>query len=301
MTEKGYFERATPKIDRDTCIDCGRCADVCGGQPLVVTDGKVEVDPDADLGCLACGQCMLVCPTGSMSVSGRGLSKDDVFELDKSPVRADIDQIEGLLTSRRSIRRFTDKEVDRALVERIVRVASTAPMGIPPSEVGIVILHGPTKVRELQKDTMDAMGRTLKVLNPFTLTLFRPFMKRATYEGMKEFVLPMGEIMRQERDKGNDTLLYGAPVALMFHTSTYADPADPFIAATYAMIAAEAAGLGTCMIGLVGPFMERDRKMMAKYGIPKGNKPALVLLMGYPVLRFKKGVRRRFASVSFME
>ncbi len=298
---KGYFERGTPRIDKDKCTNCGLCAEVCGGQPLMKVDGKVEINPDAALGCLGCAQCMLVCPTGSISVTGRGILPDDVFDLKASPARIDLEQLESLLVPRRSMRRFATKEVDRSLVDRIIRAASAAPMGIPPSEVGIVIFHGRDRVAELSKDTAASMEDLMRMLNPVTLALFRPFMKKTDIEGLKEFVLPIAKVMENERSKGADPVLYSAPVALLFHRSPYADPADPYIAATYAMLAAEAAGLGTCMIGLVTVFMERDKKMMAKYGIPKGNKPVLVVIMGYPGMKFKKSVKRRFASVKHWE
>jgi len=294
----GYFEKGTPIIDTKVCTDCGLCAKACGGQPLRLVAGKVEVDKDAALGCLGCAQCMLVCPTGAISVTGRGLSPQDVFDLSAGISRSGLDQLEGLLTTRRSMRNFTDKEVSPELIDRILRVAATAPMGIPPSEVGVVVFHGRDKVAELANDTRDALVRLRKVLNPATMALFRPFMKKSDYESVKEFVLPIADLMKDEMAKGQDPVLYGAPVALLFHRSPYAEPADPTIAATYAMLAAEAAGLGTCMIGFVYTFMERDKRMMAKYGIPKGNKPSLVVIMGYPAMKFKKGVRRRFASVN---
>jgi len=106
-------------------------------------------------------------------------------------------------------------------------------------------------------------------------------------------------LMAKEIGSGGDTLLYGAPVAFLFHSSPYAEPGDCYVAATYAMIAAQSLGLGTCMIGMVAPFLERNKKLKAKYGIPNRNKPGIVLLMEYPGFSFKHGVRRRFASVSY--
>ncbi|MFZ4465107.1 MAG: nitroreductase, partial [Bacteroidales bacterium] len=47
---------------------------------------------------------------------------------------------------------------------------------------------------------------------------------------------------------------------LYFYGSPYADPADPLIAATYAMIAGESLCLGTCMIGAVHPFIQNGSK-----------------------------------------
>jgi nitroreductase/NAD-dependent dihydropyrimidine dehydrogenase PreA subunit len=295
----GYFKRAVPTIDRGTCNDCGLCAEMCGGQPLIVVNGKVEVDPQSALGCFACGQCMMICPTGSITVNGRDLSPKDLLDLPPKSARATTEQLEALLLPRRSIRRFKEKEVDRAVVDTVIRLASTAPMGIPPSEVGILVVHGRDKVKAFSADVMVTVEKTMKMLNPVTMALFRPFMKKATYDSFKEFVLPISDLMAKEKESGGDPLLYGAPVVLVFHSSPYTEPADCYIAATYAMIAAESLGLGTCMIGMVSPFLGRNKKLMAKYGIPKANKPSIVLLMGYPASSFKRGVRRRFASVSY--
>lgn len=51
--------------------------------------------------------------------------------------------------------------------------------------------------------------------------------------------------------QGVNWLIYDAPCGLYFYTSPYADPADPIIAATYAMLAAESLGLGSCLLGTI--------------------------------------------------
>jgi ferredoxin len=296
---KGYFERAKPTIDRDTCTSCGLCATVCGGEPLVLREERVEIDPDAAMGCLGCGQCAAVCPTGSITVTGRNLSPADIVELPKESERATPRQLEALLLPRRSIRHFRQEDVPRELVDRILDMSTAAPMGIPPSQVGVVVFHGRAKVKAFSDDVMASLRKTLKIMTPTTLVLFRPFISRADYESLKEFVLPLGSALKRGKERGDDPILYDAPVALLFHRTPYAEPADPVIAATYAMLGAESLGLGTCLIGLVGAFMERDKKLMLKYGIPKGNRLSLVLLIGHPAVRFKRGVRRRYDSVKF--
>src|SRR5512137_932964 len=132
--DKGYFARATPTVDRKTCTDCGLCAKVCGGEPLVLREKKVEIDPNASLGCLGCGQCMAVCPTGSITINGRNLSPRDMFDLPRESAMATPQQLEALLTRRRSIRHFRKEEVSRELVDRILDMSTAAPMGIPPSQ-----------------------------------------------------------------------------------------------------------------------------------------------------------------------
>lgn len=296
---RDYFKRASPVIDKDKCNDCGLCAKLCGGQPLLHVDGRVVIDPDSALGCMGCGQCMAICPTGAITVTGRGLSAESVLELPPKESLPSAEQLESLMVSRRSIRNFKQAEVDRKVVDRVLRIASTAPMGIPPSEVGIVVFHGLDKVKGFSEDVRSAMTRMMKMFTPVTMPFFRLFMSKADMESIREFVLPLKRAMDKDKTGEEDQLLYGAPVALLFHRSPYAEPADCHIAATYAMLAAESMGLGTCMIGLVSPFVGRDKKLMRKYGIPKGNEPSLVLLMGHPGVRFKRGLKRDFSSVTY--
>ncbi len=55
---------------------------------------------------------------------------------------------------------------------------------------------------------------------------------------------------------GINYVTYDAPATIYFYGSPYCDYADPIIAATYAMLAAESLGLGTCMIGGIHPFLQ---------------------------------------------
>ena len=45
------------------------------------------------------------------------------------------------MAGRRSIRDFKDQEVGEDLIQKIIEAAVSAPMGIPPSDVNLVILE----------------------------------------------------------------------------------------------------------------------------------------------------------------
>jgi nitroreductase len=115
---------------------------------------------------------------------------------------------------------------------------------------------------------------------------------------MRDFVKPLLKMLLDERSKGVDCFTYDASVALLFHHGPMADAADASIATTYAMLAAESFGLGSCMLGTtVG--LTHAKAFKAKYGIPAKNKIGLALVLGHPAERFRKGVRRRLAAVEF--
>lgn len=292
-----FSESALPQIDLSRCSACGRCVAVCSTGTLALDDHRVAITKRSFMGCIGCGQCMAACPQGAIRVSGRRLAPDDILPL--PPHRAGPEELDGLLLARRSIRRFAKREVERADVERILAMSSTAPMGIPPTEVGLVVFHGREKVRQFAAEAIASFAKTAARMNPLVLTLMRPFIGQANCQMLKEFVVPLFKQFAAEWREGCDHFTYDAPLALLFHRGPLADPADPHIAATYAMLAAQSLGLGSCMLGTT-VALDFAGPLRTKYGIPKGNKIGLGLVIGYPTAQFTQGIRRQFASVKFM-
>ena len=57
---------ATLALDRDTCIGCGRCEQVCPHQVFAVAERKAAIVAfDA---CMECGACALNCPVRAIRV-----------------------------------------------------------------------------------------------------------------------------------------------------------------------------------------------------------------------------------------
>lgn len=77
------------------------------------------------------------------------------------------------------------------------------------------------------------------------------------------------------------------------------NPAVDCDTCTCAMVAAEALGLGTCVIGCAAPPLARHKELLKKYGLPEGNVPKIVLIMGYPAVTYRKAIRRPFQSVNY--
>jgi len=293
-------EDGRPRVDAKLCTVCGLCAAVCPSGTLRMGDDGVLVDPDTDFGCIACGQCMAICPSGAVTVSGRGLSVDDRLPLPAASEMASDEQLGALLIRRRSRRHFDDREVPRAVLERVIELASTAPIGVPPSEVRLTVFHGRDKVREFAADVVGITRRGMPTLRFMAGPLMRPLIGKAASEMFRTFVIPLAETITAEADRGRDVLLYDAPAAILFSQPAYGE-ADADIVATYAMLAAESLGLGTCMIGSASPFLVRDKALLAKYGLPAKPKLGLVLVMGYARYpKFHYGVRRSLADVNWV-
>lgn len=246
---------------------------------------------------------MAICPTGAIEIFGRELSPEDLYDLPKKESTSDYEQLLRVLQHRRSIRKFVDKNVEPEIIEKILTAAKTAPMGLPPSDVNVLIFNGKEKTRAFAKDFSIYLKSLKFMKSKIFLALMRPIWGKETDELFKGFLKPLFRTYTEDgMDKGVNTINYDAPLAMYFYGSPYCDPADPIIAATYAMIAAETLGLGTCMLGAVHPFIQNGRKakkFRENHNIKCKSKEGLFVAFGYHKSHFKKGIGRTFASIEF--
>ena len=292
---------ANVTIDHAACVACGLCVRVCIGAPLYMADGKVHVDQSRYFGCFGCGQCVAVCPQDCITVEGRDFSPDDVLPLPPRNERAAYSQLHALLLGRRSVRDFKDKPVERALIDQIIATASTAPIGLPPSDVQILVFDGQDKVAALSTDLLDLMRSIRWLFSPLVRAVMRPFLSKENNEVFDTFLAPALETFLQKQAEGEDWLTYKAPLAMYFFTSVYADPVDPLVVATYAMLAAESLGLGSCMLGMPAYCFKYSKKLRRKYGLAGKSQQGILVIFGYPAVPYRRALHRRLGEVRYYE
>jgi NAD-dependent dihydropyrimidine dehydrogenase PreA subunit len=88
-------KKGVPTVDQSTCTGCGLCIKACPDGVLALENGKPKAGEGVFMGCIACGHCVAACPTGSVTVTGRGMTRDDAFVLPPAFQRATADQLDG--------------------------------------------------------------------------------------------------------------------------------------------------------------------------------------------------------------
>jgi nitroreductase/NAD-dependent dihydropyrimidine dehydrogenase PreA subunit len=295
-------ENAQIHIDQVLCNGCGLCVTVCKDFSIEIADQKVRQTDNPVFGCIGCGHCMMICPNGAIKIDGRCSSSSDLLDLPDRQRAASPDALKALLQRRRSIREFKDIPVEKALIDQVPEAAQTAPMGLPPSDVHVLVLDSREKVHAFAKDFCGHLENLKWFISGWFLTLMRPFWGKASDEMFRGFVKPCVETYLEHMQKGVNVINYDAPVAVYFYGSPFCDPADPLIAATYAMLAAESLGLGTCMLGAIHPFIQNGaaaKRFREKHGIRHTSREGVFVIMGYPAVKYHKTIKRSFAAVDW--
>jgi len=56
-----------PEVFENTCIGCGRCADVCPRGAITMVGGRAVISTTGPDSCTACGECIRVCPANAIA------------------------------------------------------------------------------------------------------------------------------------------------------------------------------------------------------------------------------------------
>ena len=290
------------RIDLQTCIRCGACAEACPNQILARgKDGEVSFRPDRLSLCIQCGHCMAVCPTPSVSAGDLTLEKD-FFDLPRGGM-GECDFF-NFLACRRSVRNFQDKPVAREMLQRIVDAVALAPMGFPPHKVEVTVVQNRATIRKALPGMMK-LYRTLNkgMKNPLVRFLMKKKMKPEIFKTLLTHVMPAMEIgLPEMKEKGRDLFTRGAPALILFHARRDSEnhTEDIQIALTYGLLAAHSLGLGATAIGLIPPAVERNRELRELFQIPRDNEVLASMIVGHPKLSYKRGIRRELARVNWI-
>ena len=209
-----------------------------------------------------------------------------------------------LMASRRSCRCFTDRPVDRAMLEDLIKIGITAPSGTNSQSWTFTIL--PT--RKAVASLAEHIARFFEKLNATAeKTMLRRFLKLigkgeldAYYRG---YYRKVKEALEEWRGSGKDRLFHGSTAAILVGSKPGAScPAEDALLATQnILLAAHSMGLGSCLIGYAVAAMKKDPSIRQSVGIPSEEEIYAVIALGYPDEVYQRAAGRKKVTPRYFE
>jgi nitroreductase/formate hydrogenlyase subunit 6/NADH:ubiquinone oxidoreductase subunit I len=280
--------KVTTVIDRELCIGCGLCVKVCPLDTISIQDGKAAVTGHESL---SCGHCAAACPEGAIKVNALAAKEFSAFSSFREDERwlkhgdFDTQQLVRLMRSRRSCRNYSEKQVDRNILEDLVKIGITAPSGTNSQGWTFTILPTRESVLALAKQ----IARYFKELNNMAeKTYLRLFMKMIGNRELdfyyKNYYETVKETLSEWEKEGRDRLFHGATSAIIVGSrpGVTCPAEDALLATQNILLAAHSMGLGSCLIGYAVSAIKRDPKIKMPFGIPAEETVYSVIALGWP-------------------
>jgi len=192
---------------------------------------------------------------------------DDCPDLSPEQIRRRAAEFLALMRRRRSVRQFSDRPVERGVVENCIRAAAAGPSGANGQPWHFVVVESPD-VKHRIREAADAEERDfyggrapeawLHALEPLGLHVDKPFLEEAPY-----LIVVFAQMYRRGPE--------GERVA------SYYPVESTCIAAGILVTALHRAGVGTLTYTPASRGFLRDL-----LGRPEGERPMLIVVVGHP-------------------
>jgi len=264
-------------IDENKCIGCGLCVKDCFTQDIEMIDQKAQ---SKRIRCIECGHCVAVCPQNAIALENYPMS--EVLEYEEGKFEIDDSQYLRSLKYRRTIRQFSDKQVEKQKIEKIIEAGRYSPTGGNQQNVSFCV------VRE---DIDSVRNMALEELNHIA--------DLSHEEKAKMNVLWYANLWKRmyldyhSQNKKDGLFFDAATVILVISNSVQ----NACIAAAHMETMVYAQGLGMLYSGFFTRAAAHSLEMRKYLKLNKGQEVVACLVVGYPGVTYQRTVPRKEAVV----
>lgn len=250
-------------IDPEKCKRDSICVRECPTAIIKLKDKESvpQIVKGGEDFCLRCGHCVVVCPHGALDHKDVPLAACPPIEKE---LKVTPEQSVQFLRSRRSVRFFKDKPVEKEALQQLIEVTRYAPTGSNSQLVQYTVFTDKEKIHELAGLTVDWMKHIQEKFPGEPTVAYMPMIIGAWKMGF-------------------DSVMRGAP-GLIVASAPKEYPnglVDVTIALTYLELAATSMGLGTCWAGLLQGAMLSWGPLKEAIGLPDGHAHHYPMMIGY--------------------
>jgi nitroreductase/NAD-dependent dihydropyrimidine dehydrogenase PreA subunit len=272
-------------INRDSCIQCGACVDICYARDVFAMkdDGPHVIHPEK---CRLCGHCIAVCSTDSINQEKIPLQECPLIDPQQLPF---LDMLLAAFRARRSFRRYRDRPVPHRLIQDLISCSRWIPTAENRQFLDWIVLDDEQKITGLLQSALDEVRRSTEKGRDAS-----KFLEGLSVEEIDRII--------EEGVQKKRRFFFNAPVVLAGFCDK--DSVCAREEATYAAynitLAAEQMGLGTCHIGSIQLLLEEFSYLQYEIlDMPEGKEVHLLLTLGYPAWHFRRMVPRRLPNIQW--
>ncbi len=268
-------------IDESKCKKDGLCARECmSGIIRLPEGGYPELPEDNEAMCRQCGHCLAVCPHDALSHEAVHVEDSPLI---KKELAINEAQAVQFLRTRRSIRSYTDKPVERKTIEKLIEIARYAPTGANCQLVEWVVISGSDRVHEIAAGAVRCLREMLDK-DP-SIAVAAPYLPPT----LARF------------DAGSDTVLRNAPALVIASAPLEASNGmvDVSLALSYLDLMAPVMGLGTCWAGLLQRAILYSPAFKESLGVPPAHRYHYPMMLGYHNLKYYRLPERKPPRITF--
>lgn len=261
------------EVDKAECVKCGACVRDCFFGALRSGEDGFPVMKNPEK-CMRCQHCLAICPKAAVSLDGK-------VPADSLPTEGlalpKADEVGNWMRTRRSTRRYQQRDVEPEKLDRILRTLANSPTGC--------------NARSLTFTCYPSVA---------SMTAFRTRFIKAIEEhrdGTKLLPRWLAVPALKMRRGGEDMFFRGAP-GLLIVSSDETNPEvttpteDVVAACTNFELLAQANGLGTCWCGFLRLVQQEVPELLEKTSGIRRTTPFYAMMFGYPAVSYRRGVQR---------
>jgi nitroreductase/NAD-dependent dihydropyrimidine dehydrogenase PreA subunit len=289
----------TPSIttNKDLCNKCGICILTCP-MGIYVRKSKDGSPETVDVSqCISCGHCVAICPRDAIIHSD--FPKDKLKRINEQNLPSSEAVIE-LLRTRRSIRIFQEKPVEKEIIEKIIDAAQTAPSSHNRQTTEYIVVMDKKLLGEIVEACSKQYTKTVRQLeNPMIRNLLLLAMRNQAR--LITEITPALKKLANELKIGLDRILHNAPVLIIFHADErqMMPNVNSQLALQNAALMVQALGLGSFYTGYLLAAYERDKTIGKLLNLPEHHKIYGGLALGYPRFQYKKSITKKTPQVKW--
>jgi nitroreductase/NAD-dependent dihydropyrimidine dehydrogenase PreA subunit len=284
-------------IDRERCRKDGLCVRVCKKVFSQKTKDSVPVVAH-EASCNSCGHCVLVCPSGAISQVN---CPPEILHPVRTNLMPSYEQMREMIVTRRSIRTFQERPVEKELIEKVIDGARFAPSLKNTQTTRFTVVQDKALLHAMASSTAEWLGKVAgRLKNPLWRKLYT-LRGENDVEQVLQWIDQL-DLMAEKMRRNVDVVLFGAPLLLVFHADKTMRSADvnATLALHNATMIASSLGLGSFYTGYVVTACGHDRAIPRLLELPQKQRVYGGLAIGYPAIQFSRWIDRRPAQIRWL-